>query len=75
MFKIEAQKEINVNKEEEKKLIKQQLVAIFHTATVELEKADKKANSAIQPDNNRHVPNMWLSKTDWAKHFTELNSK
>ena len=58
LFKVEAQKEKNVNKEKEEGLIKWQLAMMFQTATAKLEKADKEINLAIQPDNNRHMPNM-----------------
>ena len=44
---MEAQKEIDINKKEEEGLIKRQLVVIFKTVIKELEKADKKANSAV----------------------------
>ena len=47
MFKVEAWKEININKEEKEGLIKRQLVIIFKTVIKELEKVDKKANSAV----------------------------
>ena len=47
MFKVEAWKEINVNKEEEEGLIKWQLAAIFETVTEELKKADKEVNSTV----------------------------
>ena len=47
LFKVEAWKEIDVNKEEKKGLIKWQLVAIFKTVIKELKKADKEVNSAV----------------------------
>ena len=73
LFEVEARKEIDVNEEEEEGLIKRQLAATFETVTEELEKADKEANSAVQPDDNRHVPNAWLNRTGWAKHFAGLD--
>ena len=63
MFKVKAQKEIDINKKEEKGLIKRQLTTIFETVTEELEKVDKEANSAVQLDDNRHVLNIWLNRT------------
>ena len=57
MFKVEAQKEIDINKEEEEGLIKQQLVTTFKTVTKELKKVDKEINSAVQLDDNRHILN------------------
>ena len=47
LFKVEAQKEIDINKKEEEGLIKQQLVAIFKTVTEELKKVDKEANLIV----------------------------
>ena len=47
LFKIEAQKEININKKKEEELIKQQLVITFKTVTEELEKVDKEVNSVV----------------------------
>ena len=47
LFKVEVQKEIDVNKEEEKGLIKQQLIAIFEMVIKELKKIDKEVNSAV----------------------------
>ena len=75
LFEVEARKEIDVNEEEEEGLIKRQFAATFETVTEELEKADKEANSAVQPDNNRHMPNAWLNRTGWAKHFAGLDGE
>ena len=47
MFKVEAWKEIDVNKKKEKGLIKQQLTATFKTVIKELKKVDKEANSVV----------------------------
>ena len=47
LFKVKAQKEIDINKEEEKGLIKRQLVAMFKTVIEELEKVDKEVNLII----------------------------
>ena len=58
LFKVEAWKEIDINKKKEEGLIKWQLVAIFETVTEELEKVNKEANSTVQLDDNRHVPNI-----------------
>ena len=44
---MEAQKEIDINKEKEEGLIKWQLVTIFKTVIEELKKADKKANLVV----------------------------
>ena len=55
---MEAWKEININKKEEKGLIKWQLIITFKTVIEELKKANKEVNSTVQLDDNRHVLNM-----------------
>ena len=47
LFKIKAQKEIDINKKKEKGLIKWQLVITFKIVIKKLEKADKEINSTV----------------------------
>ena len=50
-------------------LARRQLDSAFQEAADEVERASEEANAAIQPDDDRHVPNAWLRRAGWAKHF------
>lgn len=74
MFKIEAQQEVGVGAGEgDANLIQQQITLAFQNATTEVENVDREAESAVQPDNNRYVPNAWLNRAGWAKHLAGLD--
>jgi hypothetical protein len=58
LFEVEARQEARqLAHEQVADPIQQQLKTAFQNATAEVEKADKEAESAIQPDNNRYVTN------------------
>ncbi|KAF2841770.1 hypothetical protein M501DRAFT_928798, partial [Patellaria atrata CBS 101060] len=42
---------------------------MFIKVSRQLEKAEEDAYSIVEPDSDRFIPNTWLDRSGWAKHF------
>lgn len=76
LFELGARRERRRGEEEEgADLIERQVEAAFRKATVEMEMADKEADSVVQEDGNTYITNAWLKRAGWAKHLAGFDQE